>query len=51
MRITGQFRYMHKDLERVYTLSRVKVCAPKIKTEIKCLTVCTITLLNHIFNY
>ena len=46
MRITGWFRYMHKDLERVYKLSRVKVCAPKtwpyksqIKTEITCLTV------------
>ena len=29
MRITGQFRYMHKKPERVYKLSRVKVCAPK----------------------
>ena len=25
-RITGQFGYTHKDLERVYKLSRVKVC-------------------------
>ena len=48
MRITGQFRYTHKDPERVYKLS--KVCAPKtwpyksqIKTEITCLTVFTIT--------
>ena len=39
-----------QDLERVYKLSRVKVCAPKtrpyksqIKTEIACLTVYTIT--------
>ena len=41
MRIAGQFGYTHKDPERVYKLSRVKVCAPKtrpyksrIKTEI-----------------
>ena len=50
--ITGQFGYMHKDPERVYKLSRVKVCMPKtwpyksrIKTEITRLTVYTITLL------
>ena len=50
MCITRQFRYMHKDLERVYKLRRVKVCAPKtqpyksrIKTEITSLTVYTIT--------
>ena len=43
-------QYMHKDPERVYKLSRVKVCEPKtwpyksqIKTEITCLTVYTIT--------
>ena len=49
-RITGQFGYTHKDPERVYQLSGVKVCAPKtrpyksqIKTEITCLTVYTIT--------
>ena len=58
MRITGQFGYTHKDPERVYNLSRVKVCAPKtrphksrVKTEITCLTVYTITpnpALNHI---
>ena len=48
MHITGQFT--HKDPERVYKLSRVKVCTPKtqpyksqIKTEITCLTVYTIT--------
>ena len=29
MRITGQFGYTHKDPERVYELSRVKVCAPE----------------------
>ena len=50
MRITGLFGYMHKDLERVYKLSRVKVCAPKtqpyksrIKTKMTRLTVYTIT--------
>ena len=50
MRIAGLFGYTHKDLERVYKLSRVKVCMPKtqlyksqIKTEITCLTVYTIT--------
>ena len=49
--IAGLFGYTHKDPERVYKLSRVKVCAPKtrpyksrIKTEIACLTVYTITL-------
>ena len=48
--ITGQFGYTYKDPERVYKLSRVKVCAPKtrpyksqIKIEITCLTVYTIT--------
>ena len=30
-RITGQFGYSHKDPERVYKLSRVKVCAPKTR--------------------
>ena len=46
----GQFGYTHKDPERVYKLSRVKVCTPKtrpyksqIKTEITCLTVYIIT--------
>ena len=49
MCIAGLFRYTHKDLERVYKLSRVKVGAPKtrpykswIKTEITCLS-----LYNH----
>ena len=27
----GQFGYTHKDPERVYKLSRVKVCAPKTR--------------------
>ena len=31
MCITGQFGYTHKDPERVYKLSRVKVCAPKTR--------------------
>ena len=50
MHITGQFGYTYKDPERVYKLSRVKICTPKtqpykirIKTEITCLTVYTIT--------
>ena len=50
MHITGRFGYTHKDPERVYKLSRVKVCAPKtgpyksqIKTEMTCLTVYKIT--------
>ena len=40
---TGQFGHTHKDLEKVYKLSRVKDCAPKtrpykswIKTKITC---------------
>ena len=33
-RITGQFGYTHKDPERVYKLSRVKVCEPKIQIQI-----------------
>ena len=45
------FGYTHKDPERVYKLSRVKVCAPKTgsaiqkpdQAEITCLTVYTIT--------
>ena len=48
--LAGLFGYTHKDPERVYKLSRVKVCAPKtrpyksrIKTEVTCLTVYTIT--------
>ena len=56
--ITGQFGYTRKDPERVYKLSRLKVCAPKtrpyksrIKTEITCLTVFTITPMYYtIFN-
>ena len=30
MRITGQFGYTHKDPERVFKLSTVKVCVPYV---------------------
>ena len=53
MCIADQFGFTHKGPERVYKLSRVKVYAPKtrpyksrIKTEITCLTVYTITLMH-----